>query len=171
VSLVAGIDYSTHAIDVVTIDEDTLKPEWHRLDLRGQDAFERSRDARVALMPSMLPFDWDDVVAVGIEQPRGNHGVTYLFRVQGAILASIPSATLVQPWNPSEWRKAVGLKGNASKQDVRDFASAELRRELRDSEGSWGKPYEDTMVGWPQDAMDAWCIARATLQALERNET
>jgi hypothetical protein len=152
-SLVAGIDYSTHAIDVVTIDEDTLKPEWMRFPLGtiGR-AFDRTRFVYASCPSGRF---WDDTIAVGIEEPRGQ-GAGNLYRVQGAILQCIPPTTLVQPWVPSEWRKAVGLKGNASKDDVRDHANRL----------SFNATYD-----WPQDGADAYCIARATLQALERTTT
>jgi hypothetical protein len=154
-SLIAGIDYSTRAIDVVLIDEDTLKPEWRRFTMRGLDAWERTRNVGWAFDES---WDWDDVLAVGIEEPRGyNSGA--LYRVQGSILRSIPDyetpRLLVQPWVPSEWRKAVGLKGNASKQEVADHALFTA-----------GVP----AMNWPQDAADAFCIAMATLRAIERTE-
>jgi hypothetical protein len=153
-SLVAGIDYSTHAIDVVLIDEDTLKPEWLRYALDGQDAFERARDVDGEVSFGVeSSWIWENCLAVGIEDPRG-HGAGHLYRIQGAILAALPHDILVQPWVPSEWRKAVGLKGNASKDDVYRYVSAVLSR------GS---------LTWPQDACDAYCIARATLGAIERS--
>jgi hypothetical protein len=158
VSLVAGIDYSTHAIDVVTIDEDTLKPEWHRIDVKGCDGFERARAVRRSIAARYGHCRlWDDVLAVGIEEPRG-YGAGHLYRIQGAILQCIPRDLLVQPWIPAEWRKAVGLKGNATKHDVNEWAFVQTSHE-------W---YEPT-ASWPQDACDAYCIARATLQALERS--
>jgi hypothetical protein len=152
VSLVAGIDYSTHAIDVVLIDEDTLKPEWYRYELRGQDSFDRARDVHRALRSSVLGDEL--VLAAGIEQPRG-YGAGHLYRIQGATLQRLPSRTLVQPWVPSEWRKAVGLQGNAGKYAIRWFVH----------------DVADVPDNWPQDACDAFCIARATLQALERSTT
>jgi hypothetical protein len=154
VSLVAGIDYSTHAIDVVMIDEETLKPEWHRIDVEGCDGFERARAVRRSIAARYGHRRlWDDVLAVGIEEPRG-YGAGHLYRIQGAILQCLPPDTLVQPWVPSEWRKAVGLKGNASKDDVREHAN---RLSL------------NATYDWPQDGADAYCIARATLQAIERS--
>jgi hypothetical protein len=164
-SLVAGIDYSTHAIDVVTIDEDTLKPEWHRYELEGQDAFDRARDVNASGSFGVeAAWIWESCVAVGIEEPRG-YGAGHLYRVQGAILASVPGRTLVQPWVPSEWRKAVGLKGNASKEDV----AAHVRSRMLYLLGAIYSTRELCEVwAWPQDACDAYCIARATLGAIER---
>jgi hypothetical protein len=150
VSLVAGIDYSTHAIDVVLIDEDTLKPEWHRRELQGQDAWERTRFVRAAVLG--IP-ELDHALAIGIEEPRG-YGAGHLYRIQGAILSALHPQILVQPWVPSEWRKAVGLKGNASKVGVAVHANML----------SFNATYD-----WPQDGADAYCIARATLGAIERS--
>jgi hypothetical protein len=165
-SLVAGIDYSTHAIDVVLIDEDTLKPEWWRYPLKGADAWERTRDIGWAFDEN---WDWDDVLAVGIEEPRGyNSGP--LYRVQGAILRCIPDyeqpRRLVQPWIPSEWRKAVGLKGNASKEAI----ASHVRNHMLHMLGTIYSTRELRAIwDWPQDACDAYCIARATLGAIERS--
>jgi hypothetical protein len=153
-SLVAGIDYSTHAIDVVLIDEDTLKPEWHRRELKGADAWERTRFVRAAVL-GLRHLDY--ALAIGIEEPRG-YGAGHLYRIQGAILAALHPQILVQPWIPSAWRKAVGLKGNASKAEVKDFAE-------------WRAAHTGDyaiVADWPQDACDAYCIARATLGAIER---
>lgn len=153
---VAGIDLSTRAVDVVLLDEDTDVATWHRFPLEGRDAFERARHVRTAL-PGRTSGFWDDVLAVGIEDPRG-YGAGSLYRVQGAILACLPWGLLVQPWVPSAWRKQVGLAGNASKLDVWTFGA---RRLLKDKAPGL---YET----WPQDAMDAYCIALATRQLIEK---
>ena len=146
-SWVAGCDYSTHYIDVVLVDEDYGKPPvWHRHKLEGPDAWERTRQVRY------WQLQWADaVVAVGLEQPRG-HGAGSLYRVQGALLARLPGTVLVQPWLPNEWRKRVGLPGNAKKEAIAVFA---------------GQHRGNVIEHWPQDACDAWCIAVATRQALE----
>lgn len=152
--MIAGIDFSTHAVDVVLLDEDTDAATWHRFPLEGQDAFERARYVRRAMWSPASSY-WDDVLAVGIEDPRG-YGAGSLYRVQGAILACIPNSKLVQPWIPSAWRKAVGLAGNASKADV-------FLHVARTSPGR-------TAIDWPQDACDAFCIALATRNKLERKQ-
>lgn len=147
-SYVAGIDYSTHAIDVVLLDENGVEPpEWHRTELVGNNAFDRTRSIDNGVTSAW----WDDMLAIGIEDPRGfNAGA--LYRIQGAILANIPDRILVQPWVPSEWRKAVGLKGNAPKAEVK---SAVITWAWAGGSGEW-----------PQDACDAYCIALATLRAI-----
>lgn len=159
---VCGIDFSSRAIDLVFLDEDTGHAEWRRAELHGQDAFERARDVRRAMLERGSGV-FDDTVAVGIEDPRG-YNAGALYRIQGAVLACIPPPLLVQPLIPSEWRKAVGLKGNASKPAIRSHAivvaSCDATR--------WGT-YEG-MHAWPQDACDAYCIALATQRLLERRE-
>lgn len=155
VTWVAGIDFSSRAIDIVLVDVDErLAPVWTRYQLSGQDAFDRTR--RVGMvMPGLKSGFWDDVIAVGIEHPAGKFGTGVMMRVQGAVLAMLPSGVLVQPWPPSLWRKSVGLKGNASKADVVAFCL----------------PVGDDGLGdWPQDAYDAYCIALATLGAIYPEE-
>ena len=149
--MIAGIDFSTRAVDIVLLDEDSDAATWHRFELTGNDAFDRARYVRQA-MPYALSEFWDDVVAIGIEQPRGNFGVTHMMRIQGAVLACIYLKKLVQPWNPASWRKTVGLPGNASKLEV-----AALVDTLRPG----GRPL------WPQDACDAYCIALATRMQIQ----
>lgn len=148
---VCGIDVSSRAIDCVLIDVDGVKDSlWHRYDLRGIDAWERTRD-----VPRF--GDWtQDVLAFGIENPQAR-GLKYLGslmvtqRIVGAVLARLPRSSLVQPWQPAEWRKAVGLPGNCKKEVVR----------------TWVRERLAAADGWPQDAADAYCLALATAGAIE----
>lgn len=149
---VAGIDYSTRFVDVVLLDEDTDAATWHRFPLDGHDAFQRARSAH-ALLP-MASF-WDDVLACGIEDPRG-YGAGSLYRVQGAILSTLPHWLLVQPWIPGQWRKACGLAGNAPKASVFDWV------------GNHGPLSGNS--DWPQDACDAYAIAYATRSLIHKQE-
>jgi hypothetical protein len=148
--VIAGIDYSTRAVDVVLLDEDSDAATWHRFPLEGADAFDRARE--VMYLNAWLGgvSFWDSVVAIGIEDPRG-YGAGSLYRIQGAILAELPRRTLVHPLIPSQWRKTVGLAGNASKTDVKAFVPTR----------AWN-------VDWPQDACDAYLIALAPRILLER---
>jgi hypothetical protein len=152
--LIAGVDYSTRAVDVVLLDEETDAATWHRFALEGQDAFERARAVRLAMFTR--PFDWDDIVAIGIEDPRG-YNAGALYRIQGAILSSMPRHTLVHPLIPSQWRKTVGLPGNASKDDVSAWVY-----------DHWLQPLNAAPMLLQQDACDAYCIALATRTLLER---
>jgi len=64
---VCGIDYSTRAIDAVFVDLDDIAPPlWIRHELVGEDAWERTRQVRFW----SVAFG-EDVLAVGLEEPRG----------------------------------------------------------------------------------------------------
>lgn len=170
---VAGIDYSTHAIDIVLVPyEDEGTPRWARLDLQGNDAFDRTRDVANAMFPRGSSW-WDSVVAVGIEHPGGHHGTRDMLRVQGAILACLPARMLVEPWPPAKWRKAVGLPGNASKGLVRQESIAIHLRRILVRQPSGRHYYADSQMqtfdDWPQDAHDAHLIALATRQAISEH--
>lgn len=157
---VAGIDYSTRAVDVVLVPYDGAdKPSWHRFPLTGADAFDRTRSV-ADVMPGRGSAWWDDVLAVGIEHPGGHHGTRDMLRLQGAILSCLPARVLVEPWPPSKWRKAVGLAGNAPKPQSRE-------RAWKDDPRFTGLTDWD---GPPLDACDAYCIALATRQAITREQ-
>lgn len=149
---IAGIDLSTHAVDVVLLDEDSDAATWHRFTLEGEDAFARARSVKYAMPGGSF---WDDVVAIGIEDPRG-YNAGSIYRVQGAILGELPGRTLVHPLVPSSWRKQVGLPGNASKAAVMEYAL------LRGQDAGM-----DEWFRVPQDACDAYCIALATRNLIQ----
>ena len=145
--IIAGIDFNTRAIDVVNIDKS--KAKWWHFDLpMVGDAFERTREVAVVL-PARRSVFWADVAAVGIEEPHGpGAGATAKLKgVQGAILACLPEHAVVEPLVPARWRSLVGLKGNASKDDVRRHVSARLG-------------VHDPILT-SQDACDAYCMAEA----------
>lgn len=154
---VAGIDYSTRAIDIVLVPLDEGAPIWHRYVLEGQDSFERTRSVANA-MPWRAASFWDDVLAVGIEHPAGHHGTGPLLRVQGAVLACLPTRVLVEPWPPGKWRKAVGLAGNATKGAVEFWSGSLMPSDIAG------------LDNWPQDAHDAHLIALATRQAIQTQQ-
>lgn len=155
-SAIAGIDFSSHFVDVILLNENTDAAQWHRYPLThlpGWDAFDRARTIR-ANMPSRSWWENAGVIAIGIEDPRG-YGAGHLYRIQGGILQCLPPDVLVQPWIPSQWRKANHLPGNATKQAVQ-IHSLRLVGTSRATDA------------WSPDAHDAHLIARATRSALER---
>lgn len=163
-SWIVGVDFSTKAIDFVYIDENDVEaPRWNRCHLEGADAWERTRE--LSRQPGWPSWMWDDVLAIGIEDPAGNHGTNYLYRVQGAILARIPRSILVQPWRPSQWRKAVGLPGNCSKAAVKEWVDSWVL--MMETTGMGGPRLVN---GFPQDVCDAFCIALATRLAITREK-
>lgn len=153
--MIAGIDFSTHAIDTVLLDEDTDRATWHRrrLDTAPGDAFEAARRVRDA-MPARGRW-LDTVIAIGIEEPAGQ-GTTPLVRVQGAILACLPVTLLIQPLYPVTWKKHSVGRGDARKPAIADWAFARLAAAGIDARD------------WPQDAFDAYAIAYATREFLRR---
>lgn len=148
---VAGIDVSTRAIDIVKLPFDGARAKWHRVPLSGSS----SGIERGATAAEHIPIGswWDDVALVAIERPYGPGGDTLfgLHLVVGAIAAKLPYR-LQPPWflHPSEWRKACGISGRATKTEVRDFVYAQF---------SPLAPLE--LHAYTQDACDAYCIAYA----------
>jgi hypothetical protein len=160
---IAGIDLSTHAVDIVTVPAwDDGEPVWHRYELTGPDAWERARSVRDAMPPRTSDL-WDEVLAFGVENPQARgpaaQNISVLHRVLGGVLACLPPKTLVHPWQPASWRKACGMAGNTSKDDVRVWAALQL-----------GPKPEYTGAIWPQDAVDAFAIALATRAVLRTGQ-
>jgi hypothetical protein len=152
---VAGIDFSSLAVDIVTVPLDHGAPIWHRFPLTGRGSFDRARSVADSV-PGRSSVLWDDILAVGIEEPIGKFKPGLGFRIQGAVLAQIPARMLVEPFPPAKWRKAVGLPGNASKAEVAEHAIVDLH-----SHGAlW------TLRDNGQDCLDAYCIALATRAAI-----
>ena len=149
------MDLSSFAVDMVFVDLDDGGIEWKRFVLEGTDAWERTRNVRASLPPPTNNV-WDEVIAIGIEQPAGHHGVLPLVRVQGAILACLPAQTLVHPYTPARWRVLAGLRGHALKDEVKE-RSYEL------APGAIAK-LGDRL---PQDFHDAHLIARAMIADLD----
>lgn len=159
---VVGVDFDTRALHLVFLDDDTNaaryvpvpfvehKPPFELGDARNvrprlQEAIARQADG------------WDGVYLLGIEKPfasRPDNAWKYGL-VVGAVLACVPRRVCVLELPPGEWRQLCGLKANASKDDVRFWAYGELwpigplARQQREIDG------------WPQDAFDAYCLARA----------
>lgn len=159
---VAGIDLSSFQIDIVklpvanaddTSDEiDSIygpKITSYSLGKKGT-AFDRARLVRDAVPDRYAPI-WSDVLAIGIEEPfgKGHLSTAAGYRVQGAVLACLPPATLVQPWAPASWKKAVGIGGGADKEKVAAWVMRQENKQRRS-------------YGMTQDAADAYCVAWAT---------
>lgn len=147
---VMGIDISTFNVDCAKVSLNDDPPQWHRFTLTGEDAFDRARSVRDA-MPGRSTEFFDDLVGCGIEDPRGQSpGVIY--RVQGAVLACLPPHLLVHPLVPSQWRRLVGLPGNATKERVMDWVLCH----------SFDNGWRTSEPELEQDACDAYCVALAT---------
>ena len=147
----AGVDYDTKAIHVVLLPEEG-PARYLPFVMHGHDAFERTRVVR-DVMPARGWWEDEGVIAIGIEEPMGQN-TRPLNRVQGSVIACLPSSLLVQPLMPHEWRRDIGLPGNASKEDVHSYLFQDAA--VIDSDGEW-----------PQDAFDAYALALAVQRRTE----
>jgi Holliday junction resolvasome RuvABC endonuclease subunit len=154
---VAGIDFSTKAIDVVLLNDDTDHATWHRYTItHKQGAFYAARQVNDAMPTSSF---WDQVWLAAIEDPYSNSRGTAkaLGMIRGAVLASIPTRLPILPTAPQEWKRVFCGNPSASKTDVKDAA---IRRGFDPADAA-------------QDAYDAygiaWAIRKLNHDAIERN--
>lgn len=163
--MILGIDYDTRAVHLCLLDDDTNAARYVQAPIATDprpdknDAFEAARNVRKAVSDAIWVGQddaidgWASIWLVGIEDAFHNSHRTKVAqsRIQGAILASIPRWICVVPVPAYEWKIEVLGKGhgNASKETVAAWATAELGEA------------NDSVVFGPQDALDAYCIARA----------
>lgn len=156
-SVVLGIDVSSHAIDLVRIDENTGEAVWDRCKLHGRTGFDRLRNVGRA-MPRWASGWYDAVLLAAIETPKTGFlkSAGTLFPVYGAVVACLPPTSTLEVWDvhPLHWRHGIDLPGNASKAQV-----AARVRELYPPADEWQ---------WPQDACDAYAVARYALTTHQR---
>lgn len=163
-TFVAGCDYSTFTADVVLLpwDGEAADARWWRIPLRDSSlpdnlqAFHAAVSVRAVLVPA-LP--WEQIDAIYLEAPlvvgQRIDTTIKLARIQGALLACIPSSVTVGEVPVGTWKKEVGLSGQASKQAVRDWAIEHGFVAVR--------PDEEV-----QDAYDAFAIAWAMREQSRR---
>lgn len=153
-SLFAGIDLSTEAVDVVLLDTDSddAVHNQYRLDTGPGGYLERVRRVR-EILPARGRWRDSGVVLIAIEKPMSSSfkGAVPLATVLGAVLANLPRDLDVMPLEPSEWKKwSVGGgfpgHGNAKKDAVADWAR------LR---------WHNRPVRASQNAYDAYAVAYA----------
>lgn len=151
--LIAGLDYSSHALDIVTINiEGNPEPHWTHVPMKRDGhrlpAFSAARHARQALDAcALLGAFWDDIVAAYIEHAFGPNPAPLLI-LQGAIMAQIPPHVICDELRPSEWRGLLALRLGVPK--------AQLKANARAYAITHGAP-----DNWSGDAYDAMCIALA----------
>ena len=157
--LVAGIDLSTRALDVVTIpfDQDAdLPPVWTHVPLADQDPsglawFYVCRRVRERIRNRV---DFDEIVLVAVERPMGHAQI--LLPLFGAITAAIPAHCAVVFEPPQTWRKVTLGKGNATKDDAVEWAL----------DHGAGRDWNDHAC----EAFGlAWAVRELNRQAIERN--
>lgn len=144
-SSVVGIDFSSFAVDLVKLDETANEASWLRVKLDGGSAWDRTRK-----LPLFMPRAsyWDDVYLCAIESPKsaGFKVATVMHRVQGSVIACVPSAVWMWEVTPSEWKKPLGVKLK-DKPTFSDFPPTMKH----DGTQPWAT--------WEQDALDALGVA------------
>lgn len=117
--MIAGIDASSRAIDVVLLAEDTDDALHHKFELIGGTPFERARSLR-GIFPTRSWWESFGVYLIGYEDPRGHHAHTQkaLGIALGAVAALLPRSMPVVPTQTQEWKRLFVGNANASKQDV-----------------------------------------------------
>lgn len=151
---ILGVDVSTRSVACAFLDFDsdraTVRTYEVPPDVTG-DALERARTL-ADLLPRRRASGWDETALVAIERPFGigTRAVGDMMLVVGIVVACLPPQIPVWLLGPTEWRKACGLAGNASKDDVRAFVTARWT----------GDPTRNANpASWSQDLCDAWCVA------------
>lgn len=152
--MIAGIDFSTKAVDIVLLHDEKPDAVWrrYRLDYAPGDAFQAARR-----VPHVMPNrGWwtDTAIMAGIERPysKSFRASSALLRIQGAIVAGIPLGLDLLELPPQTWKRELTGRANADKAAVR-IAVGTL----------WPMASE-----WPYDACDAYGIAYALRAICER---
>lgn len=154
---VLGVDVSTRRIACAWLefDSDVAKVQVYDATDCDGDALVRARTL-ADLFPGRRSSAWDETALVAIERPMGagTRQVADMMLVAGVVVGCLPPRVAIWLLGPPEWRKACGLPGNASKDDVARFATA-LRPEA---------------YTWTQDECDALCIAYAARAINEQGQ-
>lgn len=125
-TVIGGVDVSTKSIALVVLSSKTGEvsrfDEFPIPDLKalGNNKAERCRVIAETGFVSALRR----VSVLYVEQPMGRQvkGVAEVERVVGSVLACVPRKTAISLITPAEWKKIVGMKGNAQKDEIRKFA-------------------------------------------------
>ena len=146
-SLILGIDLSTKQIDCALLDTDSDRAEFLSYDISATSAFEAARHVRDVL-PSRGSWLDRGVILIATESlwSHGRATLKVLSRIQGAVLACLPSELDVLELTPQEWREhSIGDK-QAPKESIRSWAQC--------WESNWTRKLT-------QDQADAYAIAYA----------
>lgn len=155
---VAGIDFSSRAVHLVLLDDDTNQAETYTYLLRGDTPFERARSLR-STFPTRSWWDDRGVWLIGIEDPfsRSKGVAKALGLSAGAIAALLPYPLTIVQTAPHEWKRVFTGYASASKGLVEDQA-----RKL------WNNP-PDTADDNTFDAYGiAWAVRSINNLAVER---
>jgi hypothetical protein len=176
-----GVDFDTRACHCVLLDDDTNHARYVPVpfvDHKPPFRFDDARNVRAAVNEAIWkacrkgmrqPLDadgWDSIHLVGIEKPYAQgRGTAYTYGlITGAILSAIPRGIPVLDMPPNGrlfgWKALSVGRTNATKEEVRAWGLNEL--------GWWRPERPSGGTDWPQDAFDAYCIARAARRLNEQ---
>lgn len=155
VSLIAGIDFSTFALDVALLDEDADTAQHQRIPLDYQPGGGLARIRRIRdVMPARGRWH-DTVTAAGVELPYARKGGDILAYALGAILACLPADLDLRLIRSDDWRRGCQLPLRQPRADHKrsslDFAATH---------------WIDPPPLLDDNAADAFCIAWATRELL-----
>lgn len=149
--MIAGIDLSSKALHICTLDEDTNAATVHvvRLDLQRGDAVTRARRLR-DLMPARSAWADIGVTLVAVEKPffTGHQGLVPLLMVYGGLLQLIPPAMPLLELRADDWRLECSLKRRGPKSELKR-ASIEFARAV----------WSDPPATLDDNTAEAFCIA------------
>jgi hypothetical protein len=150
---IVGIDLSSKALHICTLDDDTNEASVHvvRLDLQRGDALTRARRLR-DLMPARTAWHDLGVTLVAIEKPffTGHQGLVPLLLVYGGLLQLIPPDMPLLELSADGWRGECALKRRGPKSDLKK-ASVEYARAV------WSNP----PATLDDNTAESFCIAWA----------
>lgn len=174
---IMGVDLSTKAVTAVMLDHEENLVDWWHVEMAGENALERCRDAALRLRE----IPWDDPSIIAFERPAGSsvRVAMDIWRMMGVILGMrwyipvgptwdedvkisattpvIPLSTPIWEFTPSDWKKKAGLRGDATKEMIVAFVDAQRRKTRAPLTGP-------SLRGAPQDAYDAYCVALAAVR-------
>lgn len=174
--IVAGADLSTRALDLCVLDTETMAAEHRRVTLASKGGQWWQTAGRMWQLldwadmgdpDGISPLDWlryRRVTLLGIERPYGpsRQSIASLHVILGALLATLAIDAQWLPTleiRPSEMRHCLGLKANASKQEMH----AEIVARLVAGDGM-----DTTAAIYTPDALDSWAVAWAAYKICER---
>lgn len=105
--MIAGVDSSSHAVDIVLLDDDSDEVHsFHHVPLVGKTPFERARGCKQRL-PARSWWEEKGVWLLGFEDPFSHdaHVAKALGLICGAFAAQLPPDLTAVPTPPSEWQK------------------------------------------------------------------
>lgn len=171
--MILGLDFDTRAVHAVLLDDDSNAARYVPVPFvehKPPFEFDDARNVRAALNKAIRrPVvdrhvegrgldGWESIWLVGIEKPYSqNKDSSWKYGlVVGQILSCIPRAVPVLDIAPQEWKRETVGKPSAGKYAVARWAKDELIE------------VDVDLTGWPQDAYDAYSIARAARSLNER---